>query len=179
MLAALAAAGLAALPAAHAQACQPLSQAPDAVQVAWVSPARRTVRAGTTLEVVRVSDLRTWMNEHGRETGRVLQALGMARRNPRAALRKEWKVTVFDVRSAWMCRPVDGVPPGADKAGVVACTAADAGPLAGHKPGYSGCGYSLDTGASVRGLEVYRITWEDASSQGFCVMPLSRFVGGQ
>jgi hypothetical protein len=178
MFAAFAAALLAALPTARAQACQPLSQTPDAVQVAWVAPVGRTVRAGTTLEVVRVSDLRTWMNEHGREPGRVLQALGVARRNPRAALRKDWKVTVFDVRSAWMCRPVDGATPGQDKAGVVACTPGDADALRGHKPGYSGCGYSLDTGASVRGLEVYRITWEDASAQGFCVMPMPRFLGG-
>ena len=47
---------------------------------------------------------------------------------------------------------------------------------AGH--GFTGCGYSRDTGSGSRGLDVLRVRWEDAAREGFCVMPLDRFLEG-
>ena len=130
------------------------------------------------MEVVRVSDLRAWIRTNGADTARVLQGLGMAPRNAARKASKGWKVTVFDVRAEWMCRPLEGKPAGEDRAGVVSCSEKAAKPTMGHKKGFSGCGYTLDTGSSTRGLDVDRVTWEAAASYGFCVMPLDRFLGG-
>ena len=47
-----------------------------------------------------------------------------------------------------------------------------------HRAGFTGCGYTLDTHASTRGLDVYRVPWSEASAWGFCVMPLTRFLEG-
>lgn len=171
-------AALVAAPAAHAQACQAVSEVPDAFQVAWVSPAGARVGPNADLEVVRVADLRRWIRDEGTDIGRLLQGLGMAPRNPKRKAAQDWKVTVFDVQSSWMCRPLDGRPAGQDELGVLTCDEKDARSLRRHRYGYSGCGYTMDTGASSRGLDVYRVTWATASAWGFCVMPLERFLGG-
>lgn len=167
---------LLAAPAAHAQACEAAADVPDAVQVAWVSPMNKKARGGTALEVVRVKDLRAWVRAQGADEARLLQGLGLAPRGGGAPVDWEWKITIFDVRAEWMCRPVEGAPGGEDMGGVPACEEPDAGRIRAHRHGYTGCGYTLDTAASTRGLDVYRISWESASSQGFCVMPLSRFL---
>ena len=65
-----------------------------------------------------------------------------------------------------------------DASGILSCDERGAKPIRAHRYGYSGCGYTLDTGASSRGLDVYRVPWTSASSYGFCVMPLERFLGG-
>jgi len=161
---------------AHAQACEVAADVPDAVQVAWISPMNRKVRGSTALEVVRVKDLRAWVRTQGADQARLLQGMGMAPRGGGRVVDDDWKVTVFDVRSEWMCRPMEDTAGGEDLGGVPACEEPDAGRLRGHRHGYTGCGYTLDTAASTRGLDVFRISWESASSQGFCVMPLSRFL---
>ena len=44
--------------------------------------------------------------------------------------------------------------------------------------GYTGCGYTKNTQSQLKGLDAYRISWQDASKWGFCVLPLSRFLLG-
>jgi hypothetical protein len=173
----LLAAALAAAPAA-AQACGALTDVPAATQVAWISRSGKRVRSAKTLEVVRVSDLRAWIRENGADEARLLQGLGMAPRRGGAATRRPYKITIFDVQTGWLCRPIDGATPGEDRMGVAACSEADAGPVCGHRRGYTGCGYTLDTAASHRGVEVFRVRWDEASAWGFCVMPLDRFIPG-
>lgn len=169
---------LLALPDARAQACQAVTEVPESFQVAWISRASKRVGGKTDLEVVRVSDLRAWIRDEGTDVGRLLQGLGMAPRNPGRRVDQDWKITLFDVRSEWMCRPLEGSAGGEDASGILSCDERGAKPIRAHRYGYSGCGYTLDTGASSRGLDVYRVPWTSASSYGFCVMPLERFLGG-
>lgn len=171
---------LAAAPAraASSSACQALSAVPESVQVAWVAPLGQRVGASRSLEVVRVSDLRDAAREAG-QPGRLLQMLGMMGRKVRAGrLDRGWQVVVFDVEAGWLCRPLEELPAGQDQGGVPVCGDADSQALGGHRQGFTGCGYSLDTGASTRGLDVFRLDWETASTWGFCLMPLDRFMAG-
>jgi hypothetical protein len=46
---------------AQAQSCDEVAAPGAQVQIAWVSPLRKTVGARGWIEVVRVSDLRTWV----------------------------------------------------------------------------------------------------------------------
>ena len=159
-------------------ACEPLADAPESFQVAWVSPISRSVRARAWLEVVRVTDLRAWIHERGTDPVRLLQGLGMVGRKPKARAHKPYKVTLFDVKRDWLCRPVSDKEPGTDVSGVAVCEAPQHKGLCRHKKGYTGCGYTLDTESSIRGLDVFRVRWEVASALGFCVMPLERFLSG-
>ncbi|MBL8616682.1 MAG: hypothetical protein JNM72_13810 [Deltaproteobacteria bacterium] len=163
---------------AAAQACQAVVDVPEGLQVAWVSPMGRRVRAGATIEVVRVQDLRKWVRDHGADSARLVQGMGMAPRWGGRRAKKEYKVVIFDVQADWMCRPMGDVEAGKDVGGVIACDGREGGRIAYHRSGYTGCGYSLDTGASTRGLDVFRVKWSDASTWGFCTMPLERFIKG-
>lgn len=169
-----------ALPArdARAQACQELAAVPKDLQVVWVSPMGRRVRRRAHVEVVRLQDLRKFVVDNKADEARVVQALGMAPRWGGRRANRPYKVVIFDVRADWMCRPVDDQSPGRDLSGVVACDPRVGGRQFQHGPGFTGCGYSLDTGASTRGLDVFRVRWSDASAGGFCTMPLSRFISG-
>ena len=146
--------------------------------MAWVSPMGRRVRAGATIEVVRVQDLRKWVRDHGADSARLVQGMGMAPRWGGRRAKKEYKVVIFDVQADWMCRPMGDVEAGKDVGGVIACDSREGGRIAYHRSGYTGCGYTLDTGASTRGLDVFRVKWSDASTWGFCTMPLERFIKG-
>lgn len=163
-------------PAAHAQACEASADVPDALQVAWISPMEKKARGSSALEVVRVKDLRAWIRAQGADEARLLHGLGLTPRAGGAPVDWDWKITLFDVRAEWMCRPVEGATGGEDMGGVAACEEPDAGQIRAHRHGYTGCGYTLDTAASTRGLDIFRVSWESASSQGFCVMPLKRFL---
>lgn len=164
--------------ATASSACEDVGAVPEALQVAWVAPLGKAVRPGTSLEVVRVADLRAAARASG-DPVRLLQSLGMLSRRPSARKQeKDWQVVVFDVRSSWICRPIDEGEPGQQLSGVAICEVDDQGPLGGHRKGFTGCGYSLDTAASTRGLDVYRTDWQSASSLGFCLLPLSRFMDG-
>ena len=88
------------------------------------------------------------------------------------------KVTIFDVKREWLCRPIEEMEPGTVKAGVTVCEAKQQRGLWGYKKGYTGCGYIEDTQTSSRSLDVVRLRWADASSWGFCVLPLERFLEG-
>lgn len=169
---------LAAVLPAQAQSCGELAPLPKATQVAWVSRSGRRAWGSSQLEVVRVTDLRAWLQANAADSGRLVQALGMAPRRGGRAARIPYKITIFDVQSDWLCRPVEGEPAGKALGGVLSCEERDARPTRHHRHGFTGCGYSLDTAASQRGLDVMRVRWEDASSWGFCVMPLDRFISG-
>ncbi len=165
-------------PQAAAQSCGSVAAVPETTQVAWISPRGKRAPNRGVIEVVRVQDLRSWVRDNGANEGRLIQGLGMAPRRGGLAVKKSYKVTIFDVQSGWLCRPIEGGTPGEDRSGVAICESSDAGAVGGHRPGYSGCGYTLDTSSSTRGIDVYRIRWSDASAWGFCVMPLDRFISG-
>lgn len=162
--------------AREAETCAELGAVPDAVQVAWVSPVTKVVRAGTWLDVVRVSDLRAFLAAKGQSPIRLLQALGIvnAKGKGRAA-KKDYKVTIFDVRSSWLCRPLDGSAADRVVNGVAVCAPAQQD---GSRRAFTGCGYTRDTASEGRGFDVYKVRWRDASSGGFCVLPLDRFLKG-
>ena len=121
------------------------------------------------MEVVRVADLRAWIRTNGADPARVLQGLGMAPRNAARKAARGWKVTVFDVRSEWMCRPLEGTPAGEDHAGVVSCSEKAAKPMSSHRRGlwlrlHRHRLYAASTSTGVVGSRV---------CADFCVMPLS------
>jgi hypothetical protein len=162
-----------------ADTCQPVGEIPDTLQVAWVSPVGKQVTAGGHVEVVRVGDLRATIRANGKDKLRLLRSLGMV--GPRGggmAAKRRWKVTIFDIKRDWLCRPLDDAVPGEEDHGVVACEKKQQRPLWGYRPGYTGCGYIEDTQTQDRSLDVFRVRWSDAASWGFCVLPLDRFLEG-
>ncbi len=166
---------LAARLAAAEGACEPLAVPPEAVQVAWISPVRQRARAGTWLAVVRVADLRTWIRTRAPDQERLLQGLGIwGRRGGGPFRHRRWKVTVFDVRTALLCRPVEYATEVDTVDGVPAC------PSTGQTGVRydTGCGTTVDTATGAPGLDLFRIRWRDAAASGFCVMPLERFLSG-
>ena len=162
----------------QASTCGDLSEVPEMTQVAWISPIDRSVGSGAWLEVVRTQDLRRMLQEQGTEPVRMLQSLGMASQRGGRAEDERYKITLFDVRTDWLCRPIrDGVA-GEVQGGVAICEEAQQHGVRGHRRGFTGCGYTMDTTDRSRGLDVYRVEWEVASTWGFCVLPLERFLDG-
>lgn len=164
--------GLARAQDTEGAACPDLAAPPEGLQVTWISPVRRHVRARTSLSVVRVANLRSLIDAQGPDPTRTLQALGLL--GPRAEVRRRWKVTLFDVQADQLCRPVEGVPEGEYADGLPAC----GGGRATGARRVTGCGQTLDRATGEPGLDQFQITWREASRQGFCVMPLERFLGG-
>jgi hypothetical protein len=167
-----------ALAPAYAQdaACLAVGDVAEATQVAWISPVRDRVGTRGWMEVIELADLEAWAKEHGKDPVHVLQAAGVVGRKARRARSVPWKVTIFDVARDLACRPIVGALPGTMVASVSACEKAK--PLHGAGHGFTGCGYTRDTGSGSRGLDVLRVRWEDAAREGFCVMPLDRFLEG-
>ena len=162
--------------AAAADSCKAVADVPDTLQVAWVSRIGARAGARTPLPVVRVADLRRLVEDEGRDPTKVLRALGLI--GKRATAHGVWKVTVFDVSNDSLCRPIYG-DEGVDVGGVATCPASLQRPGLGVKGrAYSGCGYLLDTASGERTLDTWKIEWRDAVSAGFCVLPLTRFLGG-
>ena len=162
-------------PAHAGESCQALDEPPRAFQVAWISPVRKRVGGRRTLEVVRVSDLRVLARQYGSSSTRVLQALGLVgKRGGWLFTPDRWKITVFDVESSSLCRPVSGHQEGDLLSGIPVCAASQ---IKGDRF-FTGCGYTEDTVSGGRGLDTYRIRWRDAARAGFCVMPWERFLGG-
>lgn len=163
-----------ALAAGPAAACEPLAEVPEAAQVAWVSRLNAGANNDTWLEVVELSRLRELVTRSERDSTRVLRGLGLLRRTQPA--RADYKVTIFEVSRAQLCREMDGEP-GAVVSGVAVCAASEHRPGAGVKAAaYTGCGYHTDLGAGVRGLDVFRLRWSDAVARGFCVLPWARLL---
>lgn len=155
-----------------AAVCAALVAPPETLQVAWVSQAGERRGAQGWMNVVRSSELQTMVAARQRDPAAVLRSLG--RLGPKTDARGLWKVVLFDVRREWLCRPMAGT----------SGTVVEGVPICEH-PGQPGirakarteCGYLADDGA--RGLDTYRIRWERASSQGFCVLPFQRFLEGR
>ena len=160
--------------------CEPVESVPESLQVAWISPVRDRARAREYVEVVRVRDLRAWVRSNSSDPVRVLQMVGMLERGEVSqSVGQDYKITVFDVQREWLCRPLLSVASGEDVSDIVSCPASEQEAAdRSHRAGFTGCGYTLDTHASTRGLDVYRVPWSDASAWGFCVMPLTRFLEG-
>lgn len=156
------------------ESCPVLSALPANTQVAWVSPVRKRVGLNSRISVVRTAELRALAKTRGGDPAEVLQALGLVGR--RGVVRRDYKVVVFDVRAEWLCRPIEGEE-GTVEAGLARCpTGWQDRPMGTRGAAWSGCGYLLDTETGVRTLDVFAVSWELASSQGFCVLPLERFL---
>lgn len=157
-----------------ARACEPVKEVPDSLQVAWVSKAGATAGNNSWLEVVQLGELRGLIGRSSRDSPTVLRALGLLGRVQKA--RAAYKVVVFEVARASMCRPMDGEP-GTDVAGVPICDHPEQRQGVGVKPAaYTGCGYGTNLGAGVRGLDIFRVRWADAVAKGFCVLPWDRML---
>lgn len=154
--------------------CEPVKEPTEQLQVAWVSKVPATAGDGTWLEVVPLADLRGAIEKNARDSASVLRALGLLGRTQPA--RAPYKVTVFEVARSTLCRPMDGQP-GSLVAGVPVCDTPEQKQGPGVRAAaYTGCGYGTDLGAGVRGLDVYRVRWADAVTQGFCVLPWERML---
>ena len=165
---------LLALLSAHASACEPVKELPEAVQVAWVSRVPASATNSTWLEVVQLGDLRGLIERSARDGTTALRGLGALGRTQK--LRADYKVTVFEVARASLCRPMDGEP-GTIVAGVPVCDEPEQRQGRGIKAAaYTGCGYATDLASGVRGLDVLRSRWADAVTKGFCVLPWARML---
>ena len=140
----------------------------QALSVAWVSPVGQAVKRNARVQVVSTADLRSFLVTRGDGTvGRMLRVLGMRKRD--GDPNKRYKVTVFDVSSAELCRPLDSEDGGA-LAGVRTCIKTQ---LGGHT---NGCGTTNDHQTGDPGLVLYQGSWADLARNGFCVLPAERFV---
>jgi len=102
----------------------------------------------------------------------MLQMLGM-RRTDRDPIRR-YKVTIFDVASTGLCRPLEGYEDPAAIEGMVTCPSK----LGKVTERYDGCGFTTDLATGAEGLELYGARWNDVARNGFCVLPADRFVAG-
>ena len=162
-------------------ACEELNEIPSALQVAWISPVRKQVGVRQDIEVVRLHDLQLWINEQQPTAKEVLHQMGMlSKLSVRDIDSTEYKITIFDVEQEWLCRPIREQPEGLAVQGVSVCEAKKAKPASAYaRYGFTGCGYTYNTQREQRGFDVYRIDWSEASTWGFCVLPLNRFLAGR
>jgi len=142
------------------------------LSVVWISPLGRKAMPGARLTVVPARALRAWMVEHDADVPRLLAGLGL--RKPLRRVRRPWKAVVFEVDAAQLCRPTEGDAPATLIAGAPVCPHAARG-VAGQD---DACGKAIDLVLSKPSLDVFHVRWRDASTRGFCVLPLDRFVRG-
>lgn len=167
---------VAALGTAPALACEAPRAISDQVQVAWISPVRQTVGAKTMISVVRTSDFRALVGTKDRDPTAILRAIGML--GPKQKLAKDYKITLFDVKAEWLCRPMPG-PEGEVVGGLRRCEEKHQDRDAStHPKAWTDCGYLVDVLSGKRTLDLYRLEWSAAATWGFCVMPLQRFLEG-
>ena len=161
-------------------ACEDLASVPDALQVAWVSPVRAQVRYKQQVNVVRYSELQKYVANEKPTTTELLQHLGIKRGRIRRDIDPQrYKLVIFDVTAQSMCRPIL-TDANDDRAvgtvgGLTVCKQTRRTGFV-HRSGDSGCGYLIDTKTDERTFDLYRVSWADASAQGFCVLPLARFL---
>lgn len=147
--------------------CPSLDAPRNTVQVAWISPVRRTVGNNRDVQVVLVDDLADWVDDNKADQTRLLQALDRVGKRGGWRARRLYKVTLFEVPSEELCRPLDDVPEGEVVDGVRAC---------GDTERKTPCGHTVDVITGEQGLTVYSIPWRDAARWGFCVIPLQLFL---
>jgi hypothetical protein len=146
-----------------------LQREPDALSVAWVSPLGAHVGSGGWLTVVPTADLHRWVAEERPGVGRFLQRLGL--RKSDATPRRGWKVTIFDVSAAELCRPLSAYETPGTVEGVASCDGHDR-----VEGAYDGCGSLTDRADGSASLPVFRVLWADAARDGFCVLPVERYL---
>lgn len=162
------------------QPCSPnLYAPPETFQVAWISPVGQTVWSNETIEVVPMKDLRLWVHENKANSSDLLAYLGMLSAKGKKVEAANYKITVFDVHRDTLCRPIRDAEPGTIQSNVAICLEKDQRAKSwAHRHGYTGCGYAINSKTNKRSLDVYRVRWMDASTMGFCVFPLARFLDG-
>ena len=160
--------------------CSPTLYAPpETFQVAWISPVGKSVWSNETIEVVPMKDLRLWVHENKANSSDVLAYLGMRSAKAKDIEAVNYKITVFDVHRDTLCRPIKGAEPGKVQSNVAICLEKDQRAKSWtHRHGYTGCGYAINSKTQKRSLDIYRIRWMDASTMGFCVFPMARFLDG-
>ena len=161
--------------------CSPTLYAPpETFQVAWISPVGKVAWSNESIEVVPMKDLRLWVHENKATTADLLAHLGMISQNNKSDFPAiDYKITIFDVRRDTICRPLTEREGGVLEANVPICLENEQKPKSWtHRHGFTGCGYATNTKTGKRSLDVYRIRWLDASSMGFCVFPMARFLEG-
>ena len=126
------------------------------------------------MEVEPLSERRSWVKTNGSDQKRLLQAMGLLGKRPIWRDQIAWKVTIFDVRADWLCRPIRGETPGLKVKGAAVC---DERLQRGGRR-FTGCGYTLNTATGGKGLTLFRVPWRDAARWGFCVMPIERLLEG-
>jgi len=172
-----------AIVASEASECSTVSSVPEALQVAWISPVGDQARSKELIEVVQLQSLQQWIDTEQADAKQVLHHLGMLpKRSRRTIDPNDYKIVIFDVESVSLCRSIDldeaSSEGTAEIEGLNVCTERAKPAKLYSRFGYTGCGYTWDTQAQSRGIDVYRTTWEAASKWGFCVLPLSRFLLG-
>lgn len=155
---------------AHAAECGPVETPPESFQVAWIAPAGRRVGADAPLTVVRSAPLQELVRAKAGDLGAVLRALGLA--GPREVVDDPYQIVLFDVKREWVCRPSEG-----ETAGVPRCE--DTRRRDVHRKAWTSCGYLADVTTAERTLDVFRIPWRVASADGFCLLPMMRFLAGR
>ena len=142
---------------------------PDYVSVAWVAPVGKDVWFNGHIDVVRTSDLAEHLSQSSSPTvARLLQVLGL-RKSGKPPWRR-YMVTVFDVPADLLCRAVDNEEV-TTISGIKTC----------KKPGRTTkrkmpCGYAVDRTTGLRTVDRFRIRWNDAAANGFCVLPAQRYL---
>jgi hypothetical protein len=155
--------------------CPPadLPSLPSSVAVAWVSPLGRHVSNGTWLRVVPSSDIRAFLAELPEDQAdvRLLQWLGL--RSSSRPPQRRYKVVVFDMPRDRLCRPI----PSGDEllAGVRPCDERHSG----AKGRYEGCGFLTDRATGTPSALYTGAEWRELSRDGFCVLPLERFLAAR
>ena len=166
---------------AAATECASVTSLPEAVQIAWVSPVQEQARSKEMIEVVQLQDLQRWMDAEQADAKQVLHHLGMLPKRSRRTIDPDmYKIVIFDVETDSLCRSVAMSEDSTTLVikGLSVCTERAKPAKLYSRYGYTGCGYTWDTQSQSKGLDVYRISWQDASKWGFCVLPLSRFLLG-
>ncbi len=148
MIGLLAALALAAPAYAQDVACLAVGDVGAATQVVWISPVRARVGARSWMEVIELANLEGWAKANGKDPARFLQAAGVVGKKARRARSVPWKVTIFDVGRDATCRPIRGALPGTAVSSVAACEEKEQRPAPGARPGFTGCGYTRDTGSA-------------------------------
>lgn len=141
----------------------------DRLAVAWVGPWHR--QPGGSLKVVPVDELNTWIRAQDPPwRGRTLQWLGLRKRNTDP--KRRFKVIIYDVDAAALCRPVTDIEKGALVGEVPACA-----PRHGDATKkQTGCGRTLDRRTGEAGAMQFVIKARVARESGWCAVPLQRYL---
>ncbi|MGC6508571.1 MAG: hypothetical protein ACON4U_09160 [Myxococcota bacterium] len=160
--------------------CGNLTEPPDLFQVAWISPTTERAWSAEHIEVVRLVDFRTWVREEEADAKAVLHAVGLLSKKSQTEIEaSDYKITVFDIKSDWLCRPIKSFDEGELREGLPIChTKEQRWATWSRRHGFTGCGTIQNTNSKGPHFEVYRIPWGQAITWGFTTMPLDRFLDG-